>query len=300
LRRIILAVLVLIGCVGLVMSTDTTPLEVDSRSVVFNYEDSVSGNGNFGLYEKIAEQGAHANLRDPTRLDSVDLQKMTHGTGSIDESRIINSTQSGEFEFEPDSTYAYSLIGAMDNSNIVYSPQTMSIGNGYYSTHPVKFNSLIGDKVQVKNYASGASMDQDITYAHAINTDTLASVEDDFSGWNPAKSLTRTLLNSSGAITGNTHIGALQGDIYSVDLGKSVLHEPEVYIDEDYKGTYNLQTKMSLTMPVSETWGCEDWLPCSCYAGWDDMNLHDQRYHSAKGFFDCTTCPSGFGKAQCT
>ena len=24
---------------------------------------------------------------------------------------------------------------------------------------------------------------------------------------------------------------------------------------------------------------------------WNDMTIHDQRYHSAKGFFDCTSCP---------
>ena len=298
-RKIILAVLVLIWSVGLVMSTDTTPLEVTSLGVVFNYQGSVNGNGNFGLYEKMAEQGPDKNLRSQTRTDSVDLQKITHGTGSIDESRIITSTQSADYQFEPDMIYAYALIGAIDNSSIVYSPQTMSIGNGYYSNHPVNFNSLIGDKVQVNNYASGTSMDQDITYAHAINADTLASVEDDFSGWSPTKSLTRTLLNSSGEITGNTHIGALQGDILAGDFGKSAVHNPLVNIDEDYKGTYNLNTKMSLILPSSLVLSEDDWLPC-CSGGWNDMNLLDQRYHSAKDVFDCTACPSVLGKAQYT
>jgi hypothetical protein len=129
----------------------------------------------------------------------------------------------------------------------------------------------------------------------------VASVEDDFSGWNPANSLTRSLLNIDESVTsGTAHIGMLQGNVGTLDFGKSALHNSIVNVDEDYTGTFNFGIKMNLTTPVSKYWGCEDWLPCSCYTGWNDMNLHDQRYHSAKGFFDCTTCSQGLGKAQCT
>lgn len=52
------------------------------------------------------------------------------------------------------------------------------------------------------------------------------------------------------------------------------------YYDQIYKGKY------------------EDypWLPCVCNAGWDDMAIHDQRYHSAKGFL--TARPPGHCSVQ--
>ena len=52
---------------------------------------------------------------------------------------------------------------------MVYGPQNISIGNGYYAIHPVNFNSLLGEMTQIKNYASKTSMGQEINYAHAIN-----------------------------------------------------------------------------------------------------------------------------------
>ena len=60
-------------------------------------------------------------------------------------------------------THDYGLIAALGNSSMVYEPQTMSIGNGYYAAHPVNFNSLLGEKTQIKNYASKTSMGQKLT-----------------------------------------------------------------------------------------------------------------------------------------
>lgn len=49
---------------------------------------------------------------------------------------------------------------------------------------------------------------------------------------------------------------------------------------------------MNLTTNINEDDESDnyEWLPCSCQAGWNDMDLHDTRYHSAKGFFDCMNC----------
>ena len=272
---------------------------VENKSVTFNYEDSISGHGFFGSYDNIAEQGPHADSRIQNRLADVVLQKMDHGSGSIEKDTIINSnTLNSTQDVEPyDMIYSYAMIAALDNGSMIYSPQTISIGNGYYSTHPVKFNSLLSDKTQIKNYASETSMVQETEYAKGINKDLTASVEDDYSGWDPSKGLARSIMNlNEGVNSGTAHIGMLQGNKASIgtsDFGKSALHNPNVNVDEVYTGTFNLGFKMNLTMPVYTTWYEEAWLPCSCYAGWDDMNLHDQRYHSAMGFFDCMACPSG-------
>jgi hypothetical protein len=59
----------------------TEPLEVRSESMQFNYEDSVSGHGNFASNNKITAQGPHADPRVTMRLADVSLLKMNHGSG---------------------------------------------------------------------------------------------------------------------------------------------------------------------------------------------------------------------------
>jgi hypothetical protein len=288
LRRMIPAMLVFIWFAGLVMSADSN--EVRSNGVLFNYEDSIKGNGNFAINNRIAAQGPHADARIQDRLADVFLQRMNHGSGSIAGETIISSTESIITQIDPNTTYAYALIAALENSIMVYEPQTMSIGNGYYVTHPVNFTSLLGDKTQIKNYASESSMIQETKYANAINKDMIASVEDDYSGLNPSKGLARSLMNINTSVTsGTAHIGMLQGNIGTLDSDKSAWHNPTIDVDEVYRGTFSFGIKMNLTLPVFKTSSGDSWLPC-CSGGWEDMNYYDHKEFgaSAKGIFDCT------------
>jgi len=277
--------------VGLAMSD---PLEERSKGVLFNYEDSISGSGNFVSNNKIVAQGPHADPRVLSRLADVYLQKMTHGSGSIERESIITSTESTKTQIDPDVIYAFGLIAALDNNSMVYGPQTMSIGNGYYATNPVNFNSLLGDKTQIKNYASKTSMGQEINYAHGINMDQVTSVEDDYSGWEPAKSLTRTLMNLNGGVTsGTAHLEMLQGGNRK---SKSAWSNPNIDVDQVYTGTFEFATKMNLTVPVDKSVSEDYWLPC-CSGGWVDMAYSDKKSFGtdARGIFDCT-CPKGLTK----
>jgi len=291
LQKILLAMLSLTMLVGLAMSD---PLEERSKGVLFNYEDSISGSGNFVSNNKIVAQGPHADPRVLSRLADVYLQKMTHGSGSIERESIITSTESTKTQIDPDVIYAFGLIAALDNNSMVYGPQTMSIGNGYYATNPVNFNSLLGDKTQIKNYASKTSMGQEINYAHGINMDQVTSVEDDYSGWEPAKSLTRTLMNLNGGVTsGTAHLEMLQGGNRK---SKSAWSNPNIDVDQVYTGTFEFATKMNLTVPVDKSVSEDYWLPC-CSGGWVDMAYSDKKSFGtdARGIFDCT-CPKGLTK----
>jgi hypothetical protein len=289
LQKIILAMLSLTMLVGQAMSTD--PLEERSKGVQFNYEDSISGFGNFASNNKITAQGPHADARVYSRLADVYLQKMNHGSGSIERESIITSTESTKNQTDPDMIYAYALIAILGNNKMVYEAQNISIGNGYYLSHPVNFNSLLGDKIQIKNYASETSMVHETTHAKGINIDLEASIEDDYSGWDSSKSLARTLMNlNSSVISGSAHIGMLQGG--TLDFGKSAWHNPNITIDEDYTGTFNFATKMNLTLPVTKVMSEDSWLPC-CSGGWVDLMNSDKKSFGAdaKGIFDCT-CPN--------
>ena len=292
-QKILLAVLSLTMLVGLAMSTDG-PLEERSKGVQFNYEDSISGSGLFASNNKIVAQGPHADARVYSRLANVYLQKTNHGSGSIERESIITSNESINEHIDPDVIYAFGLIATLDNNSMVYKPQTMSIGTGYYATYPVNFNSLLSEKTQIKNYASKTSMGHEIDYARGINMDLMASVEDDYSGWEPAKSLTSTLMNLNGGVTsGTAHLEMLQG---GTRRSKSAWSNPDIDVDQVYTGTFEFATKMNLTVPVYTSVSEDYWLPC-CSGGWVDMTYSDKSSFGtdAKGIFDCT-CPKGLVK----
>ena len=144
-------------------------------------------------------------------------------------------------------------------------------------------------------------MYQETTYTRAIKEDLAAGGEDDHydAEWLSSKSLASSQLNLNESVTsGTAHLGMLQGR-RAFESDKSAWYKPNEDIDEVYTGTFNIATKMDLIVPISVEGWDEPWLPCTCNKGWDDMTLHDQRYHSAKGFFDCTDCPNVPGKATC-
>ena len=284
-RKILLAMLSLVMLSGLAMSIE--PLEVRSESMQFNYEDSISGHGNFASNNKITTQGPHADPRVTMRLADVYLQKISHGSGSIERESIITSNESTNNQIDPDVIYAFGLIATLDNHSMVYAPQTMPIGNGYYAIHPMNFKSLLGEKAQVKNYASKTSMGHEISFAHGINMNQVASVEDDYYDTGVAKSLSRTLMNLEGDVTdGTANLKMLQGGSRK---SKSAWVKPDIYVDQVYTGTFDFATKMNLTVPVYKSVEEDSWLPC-CSDGWSGMNLNDKKGYgaSAKGIFDCT------------
>ncbi len=285
LRRILLVVLSFTLLIGLAMSAD--PIQIKSEGTKFNYEDSTSGSGIFASNNKLVVQGPHSDARVLSRLANVYLQKASHGSGSIERESIITSTESRQTQIDPDVIYSYGLIAALDNNSMVYSPQTIAIGKGYYAAHPVNFSSLLGDMAQIKNYASKTSMGQEIDYAHGINMDRVASVEDDYYDTGDAKSLTKTFMNLNGDVTsGTARIEMLQG---GTRKSKSAWSKPDIYVDQVYTGTFNYATKMNLTVPVNKIVSEDFWLPC-CSGGWMDMTYSDKKSFGtdAKGIFDCT------------
>ena len=157
--------------------------------------------------------------------------------------------------------------------------------------------------------------ENEVEYAHKLDKD-LSVVGKDFTDF------TYDPIFTSNAFTqmkitedvgeGKIHIGVLQAssDLVGtlpltslstapvINNGKpgTAWYKPALEIDEDYWGTYHVEKNMTLSVPYSRNKPTYDWLPCSCMTtpggigGWNDMFPTDQKAHSAKGFFDCTTC----------
>ena len=304
LQKILLALLGVSLIIGLVVSEDvpSTPLTSTSKGFLFNYEDSTKGVGDFASFNKIVRQGPHSDARILSRLADISFQRMDHGSGQIERDMIIRSDKQTSQNISPDYNYEYSLANALVSSNLVFSPQVVSIGTGYYADHPVKFNSLLGEKTEIKNHASETSMSLETISARAIKKELEARVEDDHydAEWLPSVGLGNSQLNiNESVVSGTAHLGMLQGR-RAFDYDKSALYDPKIYVDEVYTGTFNLATKMNLTVPKYSADKSDDWLPC-CYGGYLTMPTYYQTGSkgfgsNAKDIFDCT-CPKVVGGA---
>ncbi|VVB68797.1 Uncharacterised protein [uncultured archaeon] len=186
-----------------------------------------------------------------------------------------------------------SLASIEENNTMLFSPQSMTVGRGYYARNPVVFNSLLSEKISAKNYATETSMIHATDRAKAIDKDLDASVTDsyyDLSGWELLESADIGLSVREDVTEGATHMGVLQGN--TEDQRHSAWKSLVTDIDQDFLGTYSIDTKMKLSWPVTRIKGDDDWLPC-CSDGYLTMPTYYRTGSKGfgsdvKGVFDCT------------
>lgn len=289
-----------------------------NKSLTLAIEQSVKGDGFYSNYQYIKMD----NVLEPFGVNSngVQAKNYAHGSGRLDSESGLSAVSSNSTIGADDHAQimdyqeAFSSIQMNEDNKMAYSPTTMSVGSGFYAVHPIKFNSLLKEENWIKNRAGGNSMQNVIEYAHAldktldVNVNAFESVDDP----------SITVMNVSENVTeGKAHIGVLQGNID--DMGETVIDpsidedageglgfrktawiKPLIYVDEDYFGNLHIDKRMNLTtlINIDDESDSDEWLPCGCHAGWSDMDLHDQRGHSADSFFDCY-CSDLPNKARC-
>jgi hypothetical protein len=267
----------------------------------FDFEQSVQGNGYFVTY-LYAKAG------------NVAIKNYAHGSGSLDSESTLtyqDLNRNNHNAYTDYNDFAQSCIQFKEDVSMVYSPMTISVGNGYYAANPIDYSSLLKEKTWVKNYLAGTSMHHEIEYAHAVDKELEITVKDK---WNytydpelQAVGYTQMKVNED-VTDGKVHIGVLQASnsetpstwttdsnghyVYdqsqSMSNTKSAWKDPSIEIDEDYWGTYHIEKNMTLEVPYYLKQTSDDWLPC-CFGGYDSMTTYDKKaFKSAAGIFDCT------------
>ena len=303
---------ILVGTVGVALAKNavdearvdngTMDLLTTVEGTLFAADQSVSGTGftninnNFGVV-------------DPDDQEQVlNLKTLSSGTGDYKHSTYIyvqnNSitTSSGEFDSSDHK------ITVKDDINAVYAPVSFQFP-GSFKIKTIK--SLWKDQTCAKNFGAMVTMDSLYDYTRALNkesTTTMSSDEHTFDLFEAAANSTATsTMDITSNFDGSAHIGVTLSDVRGGISGiTKTKPDSTVLMDEDYRGTFNLTKKMEVSLTKTRDYGYYEknregafgvaslddypWLPCLCNTGWDDMAIHDQRYHSAKGFFDCTAC----------
>ena len=266
---------------------------------LFTADQSVEGTGFANVYKRL-------EVVDPSDKSQVLIIKnLGSGTGAYSDSSYIYVQNNTYLTPAEDFESSDHNITLKDDITAVYSPVSFQFP-GSFKANTIK--SLWKDQTYSKNYANMVTMDSLFDYSKALtkeSTTTMYSTYHKYQDYIGPGTINATAWSKM-AITsnfeGSAHLGAILGDVRGGNSGivKSKAQDT-VLMDEDYRGSFNLTKKMAVTLKKSTDYGNYEtnydgydgdypWLPCICNTGWNDMIIHDQRYHSAKGFFDCTSC----------
>jgi hypothetical protein len=189
------------------------------------------------------------------------------------------------------SSYNNSSIRLTSQNDVVGAPVSLSVGIGYYSSHPIGYGSGAGSRTQMVNKDAATSMSHDVNYAQAIDGETeFAASSGNTKFYGPGYteyegSATTHMMVNEEVTNGKVSIGVLQGSGKN-GAGSSAWKDPDIEIEEEYIGTYHIQKNMTITTPYHVVQWSDGWLNC-CSGGYFDMARYDDLPKiSADNIFD--------------
>ena len=179
-----------------------------------------------------------------------------------------------------DSSYNRSIISLESQNNDTSTPVSISVGNGYYSSHPVAYDSAISSQTQLVNKGAATSMQHAVESAKGISGSSAYTVRESASirGGSEYSSATSQMMIDETVTEGRVHIGALQGgDDSGWETGRdrtgsfmSAWKNPAIEIDEEYIGTYHISKNITFSKSDRRLVRTDSWLNC-CYGNYFDI-----------------------------
>jgi hypothetical protein len=206
---------------------------------------------------------------------------------------ISNADASGSISADAaygNSSYNNSSIHFNSQNNVVGAPVSLSVGSGYYSSHPIEYGSGAGSRTQMVNKDAGTSMSRDVDYAQAIEGETeFAASSGNTKLYGPGYteyegSATTHMMVNEEVTNGKVSIGVLQGS-GKKGAGSSAWKDPDIEIDEVYIGTYHIQKNMTITTPYRLAQWSDGWLNCCSGSYFDTARYDDLPKISADNIF---------------
>lgn len=261
------------------------------QGYAYTQDQSVSGVGFASIYGDLSSV-------DPDGSRPLNLKVLTSGSGSYRRESSTYVQNNIVVNDEGDFTGSNRNITARDDINATYAVIDFQIP-GSFRAKSIK--SLWKDQMCAKNYAGIISINSLFDYAKTLqkeSTTTMYSDQKDYEEYVEGEdSDISSSMNINSKFEGAAHLGATINDVRGERLTMKDKSNSTILVDEDYRGSFDITKNIEVEIKRTTDYNDFDsddndypWLPCACNAGWDDMTIHDQRYHSAKDFFDCTTC----------
>lgn len=201
-------------------------------------------------------------------VDYADATKRD-ATNSLDE---IAVTGNREAAIE-NSTFNSSIIRLESQNSNTRAPVSFSVGNGYYSSHPITYASSLGSQTQLVNKGSAASLTHEVQSAQGISGSAEYTVSERSyrQGNSEYSSSTSAQMRIDETVTdGRVHIGVLQGgEAPGGEAGRdgwgpmtSAWKNPAIEIDEEYIGTFHISKNITISKSDSRLMSTDSWLSC--------------------------------------
>ena len=185
---------------------------------------------------------------------------------------------SGDFIQNNDSTSPNSSsFGPCSNSSIALSnqkeytssPVDLSVGSGYYSTHPIAVGLGSGSRTVIANADSATSMSHEVSFAQEVSGSSGYSASSSGSSdhfGSTSRASTQMQIDET-VTSGRVSIGVLVGDGKpgrgnngGVDPMTSAWKNPAIEIEEEYVGTYHISKNFALNNSRSIKWDMDGWI----------------------------------------
>ena len=155
------------------------------------------------------------------------------------------------------SSYNNSSISFIGQNKIVSSPVDLSVGSGYYSSHPIAIGLGIGSRTELANANSATSMSHEIGFAQEVSgkTEYVVSSSSSQGRYENINSATTHMQIDETVTSGRVHIGVLSGSDSSAgkngnsgtDPMISAWKDPAIEIEEEYIGTYHISKNFAIS-----------------------------------------------------
>jgi len=135
-----------------------------------------------------------------------------------------------------------SAISFISENKITSAPVDLTLGSGYYSSHPFAIGSGIGSRTKLSNADSAISMSHEVGFAQDVSgkreyTATSRSMQSEYESINYA---TTQMQIDETVTSGRVQIGVL-----SASNGHA-WKNPAIEIDEEYVGTYHISKNYAI------------------------------------------------------
>jgi hypothetical protein len=213
---------------------------------------------------------------------------------SLDEIAVTGNSEAATDNL----SYNSSIIHLESQNSITRKPASISVGNGYYSSRPITYDSGIGSQTQLANKGEAASLTHAVQSAQGISGSAEYTVAGRSyrQGDSEYASTTSAQMRIDETVTdGRVHIGVLQGD--EAPRGEhgrdgmgpmtSAWKNPAIEIDEEYIGTYHISKNITITKSNRKLIYTDSWL--NCCGNYLDIYPPNPVSISADDVFNCNS-----------
>lgn len=162
-------------------------------------------------------------------------------------------------------------ITLASQEKLISTPQNLSPGSGYYSSHPIAMNIGSGSRTVISNDDSATSMSHEVGSAREFSS--VAEYGAQSSGlknaFGESRSATTHMSIDESVTSGRVNIGVLVGEGSQNGAGQSrfgpgqsAWRDPAIEMEEEYVGTYNISKNFTVDRSYSAQKGHNGWLDC--------------------------------------